>query len=71
MGGLIIWLYVIIGQLTVLLVLDDEEGVTQFQSARQRGWWAPYGAAIFMVIAWPAADLLLLFLSRNTVKPDV
>jgi hypothetical protein len=69
MSGLIIWLYVVIGQLTVLLVLDDEEGVTQFRSARQRGWWAPYGAAIFMVIAWPAADLLLLFLSRNTVKP--
>jgi len=70
MSWLIIWAYVVIGQLTILLILDDEEGVTQFQSAKQRGWWAPYGAAIFMVIAWPAADLLLLFLSRNTVKPD-
>jgi hypothetical protein len=70
MSGLIIWLYVVIGQLIVLLVLDDEEGVTQFQSARPRGWWAPYGAAIFKVVAWPVAELLLLFLSRNTVKPD-
>ena len=70
MSWLIIWAYVVIGQLTVLLVLDDEEGVTQFRSAKQRGWWAPCGAAIFMVIAWPAADLLLLFLSRNTMTPD-
>ena len=65
MSWLIIWLYVVIGQLTVLLVLDDEEGVTQFQSAKQRGWWIPYGGAILMVIAWPAADLLLLSFSRN------
>ena len=68
MSGLIIWLYVVIGQLTVLLVLDDEEGVTQFQAAKQRGWWAPYGAVIFMVIAWPAADLLLLSFSKE-LKP--
>jgi hypothetical protein len=33
--------------------------VAQFQSGKQRGRWAPYGAAILMVIAWPAADLLL------------
>ena len=65
MSWLIIWLYVVIGQLTVLLVLDDEEGITQFQSAKQRGTWIPYGAAILMVIAWPAADLLLLSFSRS------
>jgi hypothetical protein len=65
MSWLIIWLYLVIGQLTVLLLLDDEEGVTQFQSAKQRGWWVPYGAAVLMVIAWPAADLLLLSLSTN------
>jgi hypothetical protein len=65
MSGLIIWLYVIIGQLTVLLLLDDEEGVTQFQAAKQRGWWAPYGVAILMVFAWPSADLLLRFWSRS------
>ena len=65
MSWLIIWLYIVIGQLTVLLVLDDEGGVTQFQSAKQRGWWIPYGGAILMVIAWPAADLLLLSFSRS------
>ena len=65
MSWLIIWLYVVIGQLTVLLVLDDEEGVTQFQSAKQRGWWIPYGGAILMVIAWPAADLVLLSFSKS------
>jgi hypothetical protein len=59
MSWFIIWLYVVIGQLTVLLLLDEDEGVTQFRSAKQRGRWAPYGAAIAMVIAWPAADLLL------------
>ena len=65
MSWLIIWLYLVIGQLTVLLLLNDQEGVTQFQSAKQRGWWVPYGAAVLMVIAWPAADLLLLSLSTN------
>jgi hypothetical protein len=65
MSWLIIWLYVVIGQLSVLMVLDDEEGVTLFRSVKQRGSWAPYGAAIFMVIAWPSADLLLLFFSRS------
>jgi uncharacterized membrane protein YdjX (TVP38/TMEM64 family) len=65
MSWFIIWLYVVIGQLTVLLLLDDEQGVTQFQSAKQSGWWAPYGAAILMVIAWPAADLLLRSFSRT------
>ena len=65
MSWFIIWLYVVIGQLTVLFVLDDEEGVTQFQSVKQRGWWIPYGGAILMVIAWPAADLLLLSFSRS------
>jgi hypothetical protein len=59
MSWLIIWLYIVIGQLTVLLVLDDKEGATQFQSARQRGLWSPYVAAISMIIAWPAADLVL------------
>jgi hypothetical protein len=65
MSWLIIWLYVVMGQLTVLLLLGDEEGFTRFRSAKQRGWWAPYGAAILMVIAWPAADLLLLSFSRS------
>jgi len=65
MSWLIIWAYVVIGQLTVLLLLDDEEGFAQFRSAKERGWWAPYGGAILMVIAWPAADLLLLSFSRS------
>ena len=65
MSWLIIWAYVVIGQLTILLILDDEEGVTQFQSAKQRGRWIPYGAAILMVVAWPAADLVLLSFSRS------
>ena len=61
----IIWLYAVIGELTVLLLLDDEEGAALVQSVRQRGWWAPFGTAILMIIAWPAADLLLLSFSRS------
>jgi hypothetical protein len=65
MSWFIIWLYVVMGQLTVLLLLDEGRRGHTVPIGEQRGRWAPYGAAIAMVIAWPAADLLLQSFQAN------
>ena len=65
MSGFVVWLYVIIGQLTVLLALSDNEGAAQMRWLAQRGGWLPYVGAAVMVLAWPAAAPFLLLFPRK------
>ena len=62
MTGFVVWLYVVIGELTALLALSDAEGAAQIRWLAQRRGWLPYVGAIMVVVAWPAAaPFLLLF----------
>jgi uncharacterized membrane protein YdjX (TVP38/TMEM64 family) len=62
MSGFVVWLYVIIGQVTVLVALSDDESAEQMRWLAQRGGWLPYVGTVVMVLAWPAAaPFLLLF----------
>jgi hypothetical protein len=66
MSWVILGLYVVMGELTVLLALSDDEGVAQVQWLAQKGEWLPYVGAIVAITAWPAAaPLLLMFPKRK------
>ena len=58
-------LYFVIGELTVLLALSDDEGMEQVRWLSQRGEWLPYAGAIVVVTAWPAAAPLLVTLAKR------
>jgi len=59
------WLYVVVGELVALLVLDDEVAAAEIRSLEQKGRYAPYRAAIMVVLAWPAVGRLLQSLSKS------
>jgi hypothetical protein len=65
MSWVVLWLYLVIGELTLLLALSDDEGVAQVQWLAQRKEWLPYVGAILMITAWPAAAPLLLMLAKR------
>jgi len=65
MSGFVVWLYVIIGQLAVLLALSDNEGAEQMRRLAQRGGWLPYVGADVMVVVWPAAAPFLFLLPKK------
>jgi hypothetical protein len=65
MGSVILWLYFVIGELTVLLALSDDEGTAQVRWLAQRGEWLPYVGVIVVATAWPAAAPLLLILPKR------
>jgi len=59
----LVWLYIVVGEFLVLLVVSDEDGVAQVQwLAHKTPWWAPYAGAVIFVVAWPAAAPLSLLL---------
>ena len=62
MSGIFVWIYLVIGELTALLALSDEEGAAQIRWLAERRGWLPYLGAVLVVVAWPAAaPFLLLF----------
>ena len=66
MSGFVVWLYFVMGELTVLLALSDDEGAAQIRWLAQRRGWLPYVGAAVVVAAWPAAaPFLLLFPKRR------
>jgi hypothetical protein len=65
MGSVILWLYFVIGELTVLLALSDDEGTAQVRRLAQRGEWLPYVGVIVVATAWPAVAPLLLMLPKR------
>lgn len=67
MGWFIAWAYLIVGEVTALLALTDEDPTVRVQwLADKSRWWRPYAAAALFVIAWPAVvTLLLLFPKKN------
>lgn len=65
MSWVVLWLYFVIGELTVLLALSDDEGAAQVQWLAQKGEWVPYIGAIVAITAWPAAAPLLLMLAKR------
>jgi hypothetical protein len=65
MSWVVFSLYFVIGELTVLLALSDEEGAAQAQWLAQKGEWIPYIGAVVAVTAWPAAAPLLLMLAKK------
>jgi hypothetical protein len=59
-------LYFVIGELTVLLALSNDEGMEQVRWLAQRGEWLPYAGVIVVVTTWPAAaPLLVMFAKRK------
>ena len=66
MSGFVVWLYFVMGELTALLALSDDEGAAQIRWLAQRRGWLPYVGAVVLVVAWPAAaPFLLLFPKRR------
>ena len=65
MSWIVLCLYFVIGELTVLLALSDDEGAAQAQRLAQKGEWIPYIWAVVAVTAWPAAAPLLLMLAKK------
>jgi hypothetical protein len=65
MSWIVLCLYFVIGELTVLLALSDDEGAAQAQRLAQKGEWIPYIGAVVAVTAWPAAAPLLLMLAKK------
>ena len=62
MSGIVVWIYLVFGELTALLALSDDEGAAQIRWLAQRREWLPYVGAVVVVVAWPAAaPFLLLF----------
>jgi hypothetical protein len=64
MGWLVIWLYFVIGELTVLWVLSGAEKAANFQWLAEEKWWVPYAGTIAIVIAWPAVVALLVLVPK-------
>ena len=66
MSGFVVWLYFVIGELTALLALSDDEGAAQIHWLAQRRGWLPYVGTVVVIVAWPAAaPFLLLFPKRR------
>ena len=62
MSAIFVWIYLVIGELTALLALSDDEGAAQIRWLAERRGWLPYVGAVLVVVAWPAAaPFLLLF----------
>ena len=59
-----VWVYLIIGEFTVLWVLGGAKKMAQFYWLAEEKWWVPYSGAIGMVVAWPAVVALLLFVPK-------
>jgi hypothetical protein len=64
MTWLLIWLYLVTGELTVLWVLGGDKEPSRFQWLAEEKWWVPYSGAIGVVIAWPAVAALLLLVPK-------
>ena len=65
MSGFVVWLYVVIGELTALVALSDDEGAAKIRWLAQRGGWLPYVGTVVVIIAWPAAAPFLLLLPKK------
>jgi hypothetical protein len=65
MSWIVLWLYFVMGELTLLFALSHDDGVAQVRWLGQRGEWLPYAGAIVVVAAWPAAAPLLLMLAKR------
>jgi len=65
MSAFLVWMYLVIGELTALLALSDEEGAAQIQWLAERREWLPYVGAVVVIIAWPAAAPFLLLLPKQ------
>jgi hypothetical protein len=59
-----VWLYLIIGELTVLWVLGGAKKAARFYWLAEEKWWVPYSGAISVTVAWPAAVALLVFVPK-------
>jgi hypothetical protein len=64
MTWLLIWLYLVTGELTVLWVLRGDKEAPRFHWLAEEKWWVPYSGAIGVVIAWPAVAALLLLVPK-------
>jgi len=63
---LLAWVYLIAGEITVLLALADDDATASVQWLAYRGrWWLPYAGAAAFVLAWPAAVTLVLLFPRK------
>jgi hypothetical protein len=55
-----VWVYLIIGELTVLWVLGGPKKSAQFYWLAEEKWWVPYLSAIGITVSWPAVVGLLV-----------
>jgi len=65
MSWIVLWIYLVVGELTALLALSDDEGAAQIRWLAQRREWLPYVGAVLVVVAWPAAAPFLLLFPKN------
>jgi len=64
---LLVWVYLIAGEITAVLALSDEDATdgVQWLALTGKRWWLPYVGAAAFVLAWPAAITLIVLTRKN------